>query len=245
MMSFVQDPSYRKTCSTCLFGSRGLWLLIVTLKKCTYKWKLRRVAVHIFGYYGGTLTQVVNGVFASSAVLFLGKNSASMELQFIVQENSRKHQEEYPLAAETVLKSTCMDYSLDSVETVEDGIQLHRQLDSLWGIAGMQARKCISNAPEVVAATPKAERATELQISEGQEPVVKTLGVSWNSLGDTFTITTAKLSAELHLIKQNVLRKIATIFESQDSSSRSMVERICLGRCYPGECVGAQVFARA
>jgi len=81
-------------------------------------------------------------------------------------------------------------------------------------------RKCISNAPEVVAATPKAERTTELQISEGQEPVVKTLGVSWNSLGDTFTITTAKVSAELHLIKQNVLRKIATIFESQDSSSK-------------------------
>ena len=106
-----------------------------------------------------------------------------------------------------------MDDSLDSVETVEDGIQLYRQLDSLWGIAGMQARKWVSNAPEVVSATPKAERATELQISEGQEPVVKTLGVSWNSLEDTFTVITAKASTELHLTKRNVLRKIATIFD--------------------------------
>ena len=106
-----------------------------------------------------------------------------------------------------------MDDSLDSVETVEDGIQLYQQLDSLWRIAGRQARKWISNAPEVISVTPKAERATELQISEGQEPVVKTLGVSWNSLEDTFTITTAKASAELHLTKWNVLRKIATTFD--------------------------------
>ena len=42
----------------------------------------------------------------------------------------------------------------------------------------MQARKWISNSTEVIAATPVAERATELQISEGQEPVVKTLGIS-------------------------------------------------------------------
>ena len=60
-----------------------------------------------------------------------------------------------------------------------------------------------------------AERATELQISEGQEPVVKTLGISWNSVEDTSTtcISTAKVSGELHLTKRNVLRKIATIFD--------------------------------
>ena len=106
-----------------------------------------------------------------------------------------------------------MDDSLDSVETVGDGIQLYRELDSLWGIAGMQARKWISNSTEVIAATPVDERATELQTSEGQEPVVKTLGISWNSVEDTFTISTAKVSRELHLTRQNVLRKIATIFD--------------------------------
>ena len=58
-----------------------------------------------------------------------------------------------------------------------------------------------------------AERVTELQISEGQEPVVKTLGISWNSVEDTFTISTAKVSGELHLTKWNVLRKIVTIFD--------------------------------
>ena len=119
-------------------------------------------------------------VYEFSRVVF-GKNSAPMEAQFVAQENARRHQDVYPMAAETVLKSTYMDDSIDSVETVQEGIQLYKELDSLWGTAGMQPRKWISNSPEVVAATPEADRATELQITEGQEPVVKTLGIAWNS----------------------------------------------------------------
>ena len=94
-------------------------------------------------------------VYEFSRVVF-GKNSAPMEAQFVAQENARRHQDVYPLAAETVLKSTDMDDSLDSVETVQGGIQLYKELDSLWGIAGMKARKWVSNSLEVVAATPEA-----------------------------------------------------------------------------------------
>ena len=106
-----------------------------------------------------------------------------------------------------------MDDSIDSVETVQEGIQLHKELDSLWGTAGMQPRKWISNSPEVVAATPEADRATELQITEGQEPVAKTLGIAWNSTEDTFTISTARVTTEVQLTKRDVLRKVATIFD--------------------------------
>jgi len=41
-------------------------------------------------------------VFEFSPVLF-GKNSAAMESQFVAQENARRNQYRYPLAAETVL----------------------------------------------------------------------------------------------------------------------------------------------
>lgn len=136
-----------------------------------------------------------------------------MEAPFVAQENARRHQDVYPLAAETVLRSTYMDDSIDSVQTVQDGIQLYKELDSLWGIAGMQARKWVSNSLEVVAATPEADRATELLITAGQEPVVKTLGVSWNSTEDTFTILLANISTELPVTKRNVLRKVVTIFD--------------------------------
>ena len=121
-----------------------------------------------------------------------------MKAQFGAQDNARRHQDVYPLAADTVLKLTLMDESIDSVETVQDGIQLYKELDSLWGIAGMKARKWVLNSLEVVAAMPEADRATELPITVGQEHVVKTLGISWNSTEDTFTISAANISAELN-----------------------------------------------
>ncbi len=56
----------------------------------------------------------------------------------MAQENPRRHQEEFPKAAETVLKSTYMDASINSMETDEEGIELYQQLDGLWKLAGMQ-----------------------------------------------------------------------------------------------------------
>ena len=81
-------------------------------------------------------------VYEFSRVVF-GKNSASMQAQFVAQEHARRHRTEYPLAAETVLQSTYMDDSLDSVEEDEKGIELYHQLKSLWEKADMHARKWV------------------------------------------------------------------------------------------------------
>ena len=43
-----------------------------------------------------------------------GKNSGPVEVQFVAQQNTRRHQDKYPLAAETALKFTYMDSSIDS-----------------------------------------------------------------------------------------------------------------------------------
>ncbi len=151
-------------------------------------------------------------VYEFNRVVF-GKNSAPMESQFVAQENARRHQETYPMAAETVLKSTYMDDSIDSVETDEEGIELYQQLRDLWNLAGMQARKWISNSPAVNAATPEEERATELSITDNSTLAVKTLGLSWHSSDDVLTISSPGHSSEVVLTKRNVLKKIATVFD--------------------------------
>jgi hypothetical protein len=151
-------------------------------------------------------------VFEFSRVVF-GKNSAPMESQFVAQENARRNQDRYPLAAETVLKSTYMDDSVDSVENDQEGVKLYRQLKALWGIANMHARKWISNSPKVIEAIPTEERATEIVINSGQDPVIKTLGISWNSTEDLFTVTASPVSPDFQTTKRNVLRKVATIFD--------------------------------
>ena len=119
-------------------------------------------------------------LFEFSRVVF-EKYSAPMESQFVAQENARRNQDRYPLATETVLKSTYMDDSI--------------------------------NSPKVIEAIPTEEGATEIVINSGQDPITKTLGISWNSTEDVFIITASAVSPEFQTTKRNVLRKVATIFD--------------------------------
>ena len=53
----------------------------------------------------------------------------------------RRTLEETKTAIPLPPKSTYMDDSIDSVENDDKGVEFHRQLKALWGIADMQARK--------------------------------------------------------------------------------------------------------
>ena len=140
-----------------------------------------------------------------------GKNSAPMEAQFVAQENARRHQDQYPLAAENVLESTYMDDPIDSVENETDDVKLYYELRELWAKAKMEARKWISSSPAVLAEIPDEDRASEIVINDGQNPMTKTLGIAWNSQTDKFKISTSE-GSQPQLTKRNILRKIATIF---------------------------------
>lgn len=150
-------------------------------------------------------------VYEFTRVVF-GKNLAPMEAQFIAQENARQHRESYPLAAESILKSTYMNDSIDSVKTDEIGVKLYHQLRSLWYKAGMQARKWVSNSKKVMAKIPTEDQAAQLSIAE-KNPVVNTLGLSWDSGGDVLTLSVPTVASDLPKTKRNVLKKIAAVFD--------------------------------
>ena len=68
-----------------------------------------------------------------------GVNSSPFQPQFVAQTHAEKHKDEFPMAAETVLKSTYMDDSMDSVVDESQGIKLYEESNQLWSKAGMQA----------------------------------------------------------------------------------------------------------
>ena len=53
-------------------------------------------------------------MFELERVVF-GVNSSPFLVQFVTQQHTREHHAEVPLGADTVLKSTYMDDSMDSV----------------------------------------------------------------------------------------------------------------------------------
>ena len=77
----------------------------------------------------------------------------------------------------------------------------------------MHARKWISNSPKVVEAIPTEERAAEIVINSGQDPVARTPGISWHSTEDLFTVTASPILPDFQTTKRNVLCKVATIFD--------------------------------
>ena len=95
-------------------------------------------------------------VFDFKRVVF-GVNSSPFLAQFVIQEYAQKHQSQFPLWAETVLKSTYMDDSMDPVPDKETGIALYKQLPHLWASAGMHARKWLSNVLEVLEHIPQVD----------------------------------------------------------------------------------------
>lgn len=66
----------------------------------------------------------------------------------MLQHHAKKFIDEFPLAAETILKSTYMDDSMDSVLDEEGGLELHRQLSRLLIKAGMHVPMLLSTALE-------------------------------------------------------------------------------------------------
>ena len=151
-------------------------------------------------------------VFEFDRVVF-GVNSSPFQAQFVAQEHTRKHQSEFPLAAETVLKSTYMDDSMDSSPDVKTAVELYRQLSQLWGSAGMYARKWLSNEPEVLRNVPSSDCATEVDLDRGELPPVKTLGVLWCPEEDVFKFQVNQPSKKHDLTKRSFLKSIATLFD--------------------------------
>lgn len=88
-------------------------------------------------------------VFEFEWVVF-GVNLSPFLAQFVIQEHAWKHQSQFPLKAETVLKSTHMVDSMDLVPDKETRIELYKQLSQLYASAGMQARKWLSNVSDVL-----------------------------------------------------------------------------------------------
>ena len=151
-------------------------------------------------------------IYEFDRVVF-GVNASPFQAQYVLQQHAKQHQNAFPMAAETILKSTYMDDSMDSVQTVEQGKQLYGQLSTMLTHAGMHARKWLSNCPEVLKEIPKTDRKSEVDLDKDQLPSAKTLGIWWLADKDVFSFRENVPDTEMSYTKRNFLKKIATLFD--------------------------------
>ena len=130
-----------------------------------------------------------------------GVNSSPFQAQFVLQHHAKKFKDTFPLAAETVLRSTYMDDSMDSVVNEDQGIELHRQLSQLLTQVKMHARKWLSNSPRVLRDITIQDRKAEVDLDADYLSSTETLGVWWLSDKDVFTFRENAPSSEVKYTK--------------------------------------------
>ena len=140
-------------------------------------------------------------------------NSLPFLAQYVLQRHAKKYKPDFPLAAETIDKSTYMDDSMDSVQSELQGTQLYHQLSALLLKAGMHARKWFSNSSKVLGEIPLEDRKAEVDLDRSQLPCAKTLGVWWRADRDVFTFKENGPEEDTTSTKGIFLKKIATLFD--------------------------------
>ena len=63
---------------------------------------------------------------------------------------------------------------------------------------------------KVIEAIPTEERTKEIVMNSGQDPITKTLGISWNSTEDVFTVTSSAVSVCWSFVHCSRTRKTTT-----------------------------------
>ena len=124
--------------------------------------------------------------------LVFGNTASPFLAQLISRHNAEKHQKKFPRAAETILSSTFMDDSLDSIHSVEEGNLLYLELKKLWALGGMSTHKWITNSAELLELIPEADRGISLDISDNRGDIPKALGVRWDHKKDVLSFNAQK-----------------------------------------------------
>ena len=140
-------------------------------------------------------------------------NSSPFLAQFVLQHHAKKYKPDFPLAAETIDKSTYMDDYMDSVQSEIQGTQLYHQLSALLMKAGMDARKWLSNSSKVLGKIPLEDRKAEVDLDRSQLPCAKTLGVWWRADTDVFTFKEKVPEEDTTYTKRIFLKEIATLYD--------------------------------
>ena len=108
---------------------------------------------------------------------------------FAIKRHALDYEQTYPRAVETILHSTIVDDNIDSVNTVEEAIQLLKDLKQIYKEAGMTIAKFSSNKREVMEAFEESDKAAHIKLLEDKdyssEISTKALGVGCDLQTDT------------------------------------------------------------
>ena len=149
------------------------------------------------------MTRVTFGVSASSF-------AANMSLK----QNALDFAIDYPQAAKVVEDSFYVDDGLTGANSIQDAIELRKQLQELFTKGGFLLRKWNSSEPAVLDHIPAGLKELNLtQQLPDPDQYTKTLGIEWNARQDHFCLTVAELPPIANITKRALVSDIAKTYD--------------------------------
>ena len=131
-----------------------------------------------------------------------------------VKQNAIDFTLEYPKAAIAVEKSFYVDDGLTGADTIEEAIDLQRQLQDLFTRGGFLLRKWNSNEPSVLQhISSELKESHSTQSLPSPDNYTKTLGIEWNAHLDLFRLTVADLPPLEKVTKRVLVAKTFDVLE--------------------------------
>ncbi|XP_055623226.1 uncharacterized protein LOC129766664 [Toxorhynchites rutilus septentrionalis] len=154
-------------------------------------------------------------------VATFGSTCSPCYAQYIKNRNAEEHREEYPNAADAIIKNHYVDDYLDSQDTPEEVIRLLLQVKKVHQRAGFEIRNWLSNSKDVLRrvgdSIPTLSKNFVVGKEEGMERV---LGIVWIPRDDMFRFTIVFRSDVQDIVesddvptKRQVLRAVMSIFD--------------------------------
>ena len=146
--------------------------------------------------------------------LTFGVKSSPYLATQVLRQLADDHRQEFPRAAKLVSTDFYVDDCLTGADSVSEAISVSEELNSLLGNARMTLRKWRSNSSELLATVPEELREkTDLNINFSPAEHGKALGLRWNTLKDTLSVSVPPLQPPSLATKRTVCSAIAKTFD--------------------------------
>jgi hypothetical protein len=229
----IPGPNNYNSISAVIFKSRqGKICVAADIKEMFLQIKIRPVDQAALRFlWRGTDYHREPEVYAMSSMIF-GASCSPYLAQEIKNRHALNFQDQCPKAVEAIIKQHFMDDYLNSHETVNDAVEVAKQVIEIHQNAGFNLRNFVSNNDQVLSLLPQAEEIVkEVFLNPMQHDVTeKILGTYWNVLNDTYEfklnynkITPAILSYTRPPTKRELLRIVMSIYDPIGLLSHALI----------------------
>ncbi len=132
----------------------------------------------------------------------------------VLRQLAQDHREEYPNASAIVPTNFYVDDCLVGADTLPEAIGLRNELNALFSRAGMTLRKWRSNSMDLLQTIPdslKEQGSLDICLSPAEHG--KALGLRWNSVDDTLSVSVPTLPLDSLATKRSVCSAITRTFD--------------------------------